>query len=100
MNVLAVGNNQFILNNLHSYTQGYKNINFFNVKFIGELIIQFKKADIIILCFSADRASLKKKLSQVIQICKEITIVKHKIPIICLSEYLNQNSGIKIQISM
>jgi len=98
MNVLAVGNNQFILNNLYSYTKGYKKINFFNVKSTSQLIIQFKEVDIIILCFSQDRDSQKKKLSQAIQICKEIRRVKHKIPIICLSEYLNQNySNIKLR---
>ena len=98
MNVLAVGNNQFILNNLYSYTKGYKNINFFNVKSTIQLIIQFKEVDKIILCFMQDRYSQKKKLSQVIQICKEIRRVKHKIPIICLSEYLNQNySNIKLR---
>ena len=48
MNVLAVGNNQFILNNLYSYTKGYKNINFFNVKSTSQLIIQFKEVDKIL----------------------------------------------------
>ena len=66
MNVLAVGNNQFILKNLYSYTKGYKNINFFNVKSTSQLIIQFKEVDKIILCFRQDRDSQKKKLSQVI----------------------------------
>jgi len=60
MNVLAVGNNQFILKNLHSYTKGYKNINFFNVKSTSQLIIQFKEVDKKILCFRQDRDSQKK----------------------------------------
>ena len=98
MNVLAVGNNQFILNNLHSYTHGYKNINFFNVKSISQLTIQLKKADVIILCFNPDRASEKKYVHKVIQFCKEIRSIKNKIPIIYLSEYLNQNySNLKLK---
>jgi UDP-2-acetamido-2,6-beta-L-arabino-hexul-4-ose reductase len=89
MNVLVAGNNQFIINNLYSYVQNYKNISLFNAKSTSQLIVQLKKSDVIILCFDLNRsAKIKDQLNQ---ICKEIRGIKKKIPILCLSEYFDQN---------